>query len=105
MCHLNETSQIHPVPRGQLAAILLLLLIACILNAASEALRIRYAPPATLVGVVKASLTGFVGTLLVGVPVTRLLWNRFLARIFSLPEINYRQALLVGVVLSWLVNI
>jgi hypothetical protein len=102
---LSENSQIHPVSRGQLAAILLLLLVGCILEAAAESLRIKYAPPATLAGVVKASLAGFLGTLLVGVPLTRLLWNRLLASIFSLPEINYRQALFVGVVLFWLVNI
>jgi len=99
---MNEQSYFKGPTKLQILGTLIILLIACLIEGASDWVD-SLNPPSLTMGAIAIDAIGifFVG-LLIGIPVTMLVWNKLVAPIFEVPKIRYVHALIVCTVIYWI---
>jgi|GEM_PF-3734223 len=99
---MNEQAYFKKPTKLQICGTVIILLIACLLEGASDWFDSLNLPSLTMGAIAIDAIGIFLVGLLIGVPIGMLVWNKLVAPIFEVPKIRYVHALVLVTVIYWI---
>lgn len=99
---MSDVNKFNKVTGKQIAVCMFFILLACFVESSFDYINNLNEPSLTFGNIAIDTVGLAVIVFILGLPVAKFFWNYLLSTVFSIPKINYAQALVIVTCIYWI---